>query len=72
LSFVLCSGNTIQSITEEQYYLSSRGGISISESNELPDFEREAFISLVIKDIKNQEAGEKAAQQMKGGPGRRS
>ena len=56
----MCSGNTIQSITEEQYYLASRAHISISESNELPDFEREAFINMVIKDIKRQEENEKS------------
>lgn len=32
--------------------LSSRAHISISESNNLPDFEREAFINLVIKDLR--------------------
>ena len=39
-------------ITEEQYLLASRAHISIAESNELPDFEREAFINLVIRDLK--------------------
>jgi hypothetical protein len=39
-------------ITEEQYYLASRANISIEESNLLPDFEREAFLNLVIKDMK--------------------
>ena len=51
---------TLQSITEEQYYLSSKAGISISESNNLPDFEREAFANMVIKDIKNQAQNEKS------------
>jgi hypothetical protein len=60
----LCSGNTIQSITEEQYYLASRAHISLAESNELPDFEREAFISMVIKDIKQQEENQKASMQI--------
>jgi len=32
--------------------LASRGGISIAESNELADFEREAYVNLVIKDAK--------------------
>jgi hypothetical protein len=61
----LCSGNTIQSITEEQFYLASRAHISISESNELPDFEREAFVNLILRDIKQQEENEKSARQMK-------
>lgn len=51
---------TLQSITEEQYYLSSKAGISISESNNLPDFEREAFVNMVVKDIKNQTQNEKS------------
>jgi len=55
----LCSGNTIQSLTEEQYILASRAGISIAESNALPDFEREAFINLLIKDLKQKEENEK-------------
>lgn len=49
----------IQSITEDQFYLASRGHISLSESNNLADFEREAFMGLVIKDIKNQTENEK-------------
>jgi hypothetical protein len=56
---VLCNGITLQSITEDQYYLSSKAGISITESNNLPDFEREAFINMIIKDIKNQTENEK-------------
>ena len=49
----------IQSITEDQFYLASRAHISVSESNNLADFEREAFMSLIIKDIKNQTENEK-------------
>jgi len=45
---------SLQSITEDQYYLASRAHISIAESNELADFEREAFIGMVIRDIRNQ------------------
>jgi hypothetical protein len=39
--------------------LASRANISISESNELPDFEREAYINLLIKDLKQKEENEK-------------
>ena len=49
----------IQSITEDQFYLASRAHISISESNNLADYEREAYMSLIIKDIKNQTENEK-------------
>ena len=56
----MCSGNTLQSITEEQYYLANRASISIAESNELADFEREAFLNLIIRDVKNQIENEKS------------
>jgi len=49
-------------ITEDQYILASRANISISESNQMADFEREAMINLVIKDIR-----QKAEQQKKQG-----
>jgi hypothetical protein len=39
--------------------LASRANISIAESNALPDFEREAFINLLIKDLKQKEENEK-------------
>jgi hypothetical protein len=50
---------SIQSITEDQFYLASRAHIPISESNDMALFEEEAFIGLVIKDIKNQAENEK-------------
>jgi hypothetical protein len=49
----------IQSVTEEQFYLASRAHISIEESNNMADFEREAFMGLVIRDIKNQTENDK-------------
>lgn len=49
----------LQSITEDQFYLASRMHIPVSESNQLADFEREAFINLVIRDIKQQAETEK-------------
>lgn len=51
---------SLHSITEDQYYLASKANISISESNNLPDFEREAFINMIIKDIKNHTENEAA------------
>jgi hypothetical protein len=50
---------SIQSITEDQFYLASRAHIPLSESNDMALFEEEAFIGLVIKDIKNQAENEK-------------
>jgi hypothetical protein len=39
---------------EEQFQLSRKAGINISESNSLADFEREAYLNLLIKDLKNE------------------
>ena len=67
LIYVLCNGTTLQSVTEDQYYLSSKAGISLSESNMLADFEREAFINLILKDIRNQTETENIKKSMMGG-----
>jgi ABC-type transporter Mla maintaining outer membrane lipid asymmetry ATPase subunit MlaF len=48
----VCSGLSIESITEDQFVLSSRAGISLQESTLLPDFEREAYVGLVMRDMK--------------------
>jgi len=45
---------TLQNIIEEQYYLARKAGISLTESSQLPDFEREAYINLLKRDIKNE------------------
>ena len=41
----------LEGIIEEQFLL-AQYGISVSESNWLADFEREAFVDLAIKDKK--------------------
>lgn len=41
-------------ITEQQHYLAKRCGISLTESGELPDFEREIHYSILVKDIKQE------------------
>jgi len=41
-------------LVEEQYYLSKYAGISLTESAMLSDFEREAFLNLVIKQLKEE------------------
>lgn len=51
--YLITSGSNLQVITEEQYYLASKANISLLESNLLPDFEREALLNLVIRDMKN-------------------
>jgi len=50
----LVSSTSIENIIREQYLLSSRANISLTESNELPDFEREAYLSLILKDVENE------------------
>jgi len=55
----------LHTITEEQYYLASRANISIEESNLLPDFEREAFLNLVIKDMKQKADAMKQPEKIK-------
>lgn len=44
---------TLDEIIKEQYYL-AKAGISILESNLLPDFERDAFMSMIIKEAKEE------------------
>ena len=43
-------------IMEQQYYLASKGGISLMDSNNIPDFERELYVGLLMKDLKNRKA----------------
>ena len=51
---------TLESVLRQQYKLSSQANINISESDDLVDFEREIYISLLIEEIKNKnEAMEK-------------
>jgi len=40
-----------EGIIDDQYWLSRRAHISISESNRMAEFERLFFVSLLIKDI---------------------
>lgn len=51
--YLVTSGTSLQAITEEQYYLASRAHIGIEESNLLPEFEKEALLNLVIRDLKD-------------------
>lgn len=44
----------MQTITEQQHYLAKKCGISLSESGELPDFEREVHYSILAKDVKQE------------------
>lgn len=44
----------MRSILEQQYILAKKCNISISDSNLLPDFEREIYISILIKDMEEE------------------
>jgi len=48
---VFCETSLLD-IIKEQYYLSKHANIPISDSQGIPDFEREAYLSLIIKDLK--------------------
>ncbi len=49
---LILSGTSLKNILEEQYYLSSKANISILDSNNIADFEREVFVNLLTKDLK--------------------
>jgi len=40
---------------EDQYYLASMAGISLAESSAISEFEREAFVNLLVKSIKQKQ-----------------
>lgn len=48
----MVAGASLESILEEQFYLAYKAKIPISDSNGIPDFEREIFINMLLKDIK--------------------
>ena len=59
-------GISYADILEEQYWLSRRGHISVIESNQMAEFERSFFVSLVYRDIKAEnDSYDKAEQEMK-------
>jgi len=41
-------------IVKEQYYLSKYANIGLLESSLLPDFERDAYLNLILKDLKEE------------------
>lgn len=48
---LILSDASFESILEEQYFLASKGGMSILDSNNIPDFERELFIGFLMKEL---------------------
>lgn len=52
---LILSDARLPTILEEQFYLASKAGISITDSNNIPDFEREIFVGHLMKDIKDRQ-----------------
>jgi len=50
---VFC-GTHLADVVKEQYYLSKHANISVSDSMFLPEFERDAYLSLIISDLKRE------------------
>ena len=44
----------MESLVEEQYLISKHAGINITESMQLADFERDAYVNLTIRDMKKE------------------
>jgi hypothetical protein len=44
----------LQNILEQQYVLSKKCNISISETNMLADWEREVYLNLLMRDIEEE------------------
>lgn len=49
---LFCLEGSFYDILEEQFYLAKKSNININESGELPDLERRAYISFIIRDEK--------------------
>lgn len=48
---IVVSDANLQRIIEEQYFLASKGGMTVLDTNNIPDFEREMFIGFLMKDL---------------------
>jgi hypothetical protein len=52
---MFCAGTSLENIVSEQFQLSKRSNISITESTAMSEFEREAYVNLLIKDIRREQ-----------------
>ena len=57
LRHLIVSGANIETIIREQYYLAKLANIPISDSNQIPDWERVMMLSFLMKDIKTEKDG---------------
>jgi len=60
---MLLIDTSLANITEEQFQLARKAGISILESTMLPEFEREAYVNMLIKDLKSEVESLESAQR---------
>jgi len=47
-------GSDLSGIVQEQFWLSKKGNISISESNQMAEFERASYVNLLVESIKKE------------------
>jgi hypothetical protein len=52
---MFCSGTSLENIVSEQFQLAKRSNISITESTMMSEFEREAYVNLLIKEIRREQ-----------------
>jgi hypothetical protein len=51
----MTTGASIPYLVESQYYLAKKANISIMDSNNMPDWEREVMIGFLMRDLKKEE-----------------
>jgi hypothetical protein len=49
---LLVGGSSLMNIIEEQYFLANKVNISISDSNNMVDFERTVFVNILLTELK--------------------
>lgn len=54
LRHLLVSGASIPYLVECQYYMAKKANISILDSNNMPDWEREVMIGFLMRDLKKE------------------
>ena len=60
---MLLIDTSLANITEEQFQLARKAGIIILESTMLPEIEREAYVNMLIKDLKSEVESLESAQR---------
>lgn len=50
----LFADTTLQDLVKEQYHLAKKANISLLESSLIPDFEREAYTNMLVKELREE------------------